>query len=73
LHFLRRFLRSEDGQDLVEYTLLIAFLALSSAALFSSVGSSTSTIWNSAENVLSSSSGTTGPSASQGDGHGGGH
>jgi Flp pilus assembly pilin Flp len=32
--FLRNFWNDEQGQDLIEYTLLMAFVALASAALF---------------------------------------
>jgi Flp pilus assembly pilin Flp len=34
------FLRDEQGQDLIEYTLLMAFVALASAALFLGAGGS---------------------------------
>ncbi len=47
------FLRDEQGQDLIEYTLLLAFVALASAALFISAGGSVSTIWSVASNQLS--------------------
>jgi Flp pilus assembly pilin Flp len=40
-----QFLRDENGQDLIEYTLLIAFVALASAALFMGAGGSISAIW----------------------------
>jgi Flp pilus assembly pilin Flp len=49
----RRFLRDEQGQDLIEYTLLLAFVALASAALFQSVGGSVSGIWGSTSTQLS--------------------
>ena len=39
------FWRDEQGQDLIEYTLLIAFVALASAALFIGTGGSISSIW----------------------------
>jgi len=39
------FLAAEDGQDLIEYTLLMAFVALASAALFIGAGGSINTIW----------------------------
>ena len=42
---MRRFLRAEEGQDLVEYTLLLAFVCLASAALFIGAGQSLSSIW----------------------------
>jgi Flp pilus assembly pilin Flp len=57
-----RFWKEEDGQDLVEYTLLLAFVALASAALFISAGQSISTIWTTAQqhlnNAATSASGT---------------
>ena len=50
---LNGFLRDEQGQDLIEYTLLMAFIALASAAIFTQVGSSVNSIWKSGKNVLS--------------------
>ena len=43
-HFAR-IVREEDGQDLVEYTLLLAFVALASAALFVNAGGAIKGIW----------------------------
>ncbi len=40
------FLHDEQGQDLIEYTLLLAFVALASAALFIGAGRSVSGIWS---------------------------
>lgn len=40
-----RFVREEKGQDLVEYTLLLAFVCLASAALFIGAGKSMASIW----------------------------
>lgn len=53
MNTLLRFLRDEDGQDLIEYTLLMAFIALASAAIFVSAGASVSGIWGTASNQLS--------------------
>ena len=53
---LKNFLRDESGQDLIEYTLLMAFVALASASLFLSAGNSVSTIWQSGSNQLSNAS-----------------
>jgi len=50
---IRNFLKDEQGQDLIEYTLLLAFVALASAALFISAGGSVSGIWSTANNRLS--------------------
>jgi Flp pilus assembly pilin Flp len=44
----------EEGQDLIEYTLLLAFVCLASAALFIAAGNSVNTIWSAANVLLSS-------------------
>ena len=49
---LKTFLREESGQDLIEYTLLLAFVALASAALFIGAGGSVSGIWSIANSRL---------------------
>jgi Flp pilus assembly pilin Flp len=54
--FLKRFWQEEEGQDLIEYTLLMAFIALASASIFVSAGSSVSSIWGSANTQLASAS-----------------
>jgi len=51
---LRNFWNDEQGQDLIEYTLLMAFVALASAALFIGAGKSISSIWTSTNTQLSS-------------------
>jgi Flp pilus assembly pilin Flp len=43
--FLRNLWNDEQGQDLIEYTLLMAFVALASAALFLGAGGSIKSIW----------------------------
>ena len=53
LSFLKKFGQDESGQDLIEYTLLLAFVALASASLFVSAGGSVSQIWGSASTQLS--------------------
>jgi Flp pilus assembly pilin Flp len=47
------FVKDEQGQDLIEYTLLMAFIALASAAIFVNAGTSIKTIWGSASTQLS--------------------
>jgi Flp pilus assembly pilin Flp len=47
------FSKDEQGQDLIEYTLLIAFVALASAALFLGAGGSIKSIWNATNSQLS--------------------
>jgi len=50
--FFRRFIKDEQGQDLIEYTLLLAFVCLASAALFISAGGSVSGIWTATNSQL---------------------
>jgi Flp pilus assembly pilin Flp len=49
---LKNFLADEQAQDLIEYTLLLAFVCLATAALFISSGGSLSGIWNQANSRL---------------------
>jgi Flp pilus assembly pilin Flp len=44
--------REDQGQDLIEYTLLMAFVALASAALFLGAGSSIKGIWSTTNSQL---------------------
>jgi Flp pilus assembly pilin Flp len=52
MKIIKAFLIDENGQDLVEYTLLLAFVCLASAALFISAGGSIGSIWSSANSSL---------------------
>jgi Flp pilus assembly pilin Flp len=49
---LYRLWAEEDAQDLIEYTLLLAFIALASATLMTKAGSSVNTIWTAAGTTL---------------------
>jgi Flp pilus assembly pilin Flp len=53
MSFLTRFCKDESGQDLIEYTLLMAFVALASAALFIGAGGSIQGIWSASNSQLS--------------------
>ena len=55
--FLRNFWQEEQGQDIIEYTLLMAFVALASAALFMGAGGNIKTIWTATNNQLNSAVG----------------
>jgi Flp pilus assembly pilin Flp len=50
--YLKSFWQEEQGQDLIEYTLLMAFVALASAALFLGAGGSIKGIWNASNSQL---------------------
>jgi Flp pilus assembly pilin Flp len=49
----RELLQREDGQDTMEYTLLLAFVAMAAAAIFPVVTDSIKVIWNVMSNHLS--------------------
>ncbi len=49
---LKKLTHDEQGQDLIEYTLLLAFVALASAAVFIGAGNSINGIWTAANNRL---------------------
>jgi Flp pilus assembly pilin Flp len=46
MNLLEQFWRDESGQDLIEYCLLLAFIALAGAAAFIGMGQSTNTLWS---------------------------
>lgn len=46
--------QEEEGQDLVEYSLLLAFIALAAIALLSAAGGSVKSIWTSINANLTS-------------------
>ena len=56
MRFLGNLLRDEQGQDLIEYTLLMAFVALASAALFIGAGGSIKGIWTVTNSQLAAAS-----------------
>jgi Flp pilus assembly pilin Flp len=53
---------NEQGQDLIEYTLLISFVALAAAGLFLGAGGETKDIWVVANNQLAKANGKVSPS-----------
>jgi Flp pilus assembly pilin Flp len=57
-NLLRKFWNEEHGQDLIEYTLLMAFVALASAALFIGAGGSVQGIWSTTNSQLTTANTT---------------
>jgi Flp pilus assembly pilin Flp len=51
--WMKRLFGDERGQDLVEYSLILAFVALAAAALMTTMGQSVTTIWTSADSQMS--------------------
>jgi Flp pilus assembly pilin Flp len=50
--------QEEEGQDLVEYSLLLAFIALAAIALLSAAGNSVKGIWTSINTNLTNAATT---------------
>jgi Flp pilus assembly pilin Flp len=50
---LQQFWSGEEGQDMVEYSLLLAFIALAAVGLLSGIKTSINTIWSSISSNLS--------------------
>jgi len=55
---ISNFVRDESGQDLIEYTLILAFVALAAVAVFSTMGSDISTIWNTISGHMANAAGS---------------
>ncbi len=60
--YLRNFWNDDQGQDLIEYTLLMAFVALASAALFIGAGKSVQGIWTATNSQLAAANSSANPS-----------
>jgi Flp pilus assembly pilin Flp len=51
---LRAFWNREDGQDMVEYSLLLAFIALAAVGLLSGIKVQLTSLWSSINSTLAS-------------------
>ena len=56
LELLKKFVRNEEGQDLVEYALLLVFLALAAIAILPFLGNAVNNVFNQAGSTLTSGS-----------------
>jgi pilus assembly protein Flp/PilA len=56
-NLIQRFIRDEEGQDLVEYAFLLAFIALIAVAGVTLVGTSITNVYNSITGQLTSAGG----------------
>jgi Flp pilus assembly pilin Flp len=52
MQLVYKFWNDAQGQDVIEYTLLMAFVAIASAALFIGAGGSISGIWTTSNSQL---------------------
>jgi Flp pilus assembly pilin Flp len=52
---IKKFIRDEEGQDLVEYALLLVFLALAAIAILPTLGSSVNKVFSQSNSALTAS------------------
>ena len=52
---IKQFIRDEEGQDLVEYALLLVFLALAAIAILPTLGSSVNKVFSQSNSALNAS------------------
>ena len=57
---VRDFMRAEDGQDLIEYALLVALISLVCVAALTAAGGQVNTIFTNIKNRLTSAAANTG-------------
>jgi Flp pilus assembly pilin Flp len=55
LDLMKKFMRDEEGQDLVEYALLLVFLALAAIAVLPTLGSSVNRVFSQSNSSLNAS------------------
>jgi Flp pilus assembly pilin Flp len=58
ISFLKVFCNEEDGQDLVEYSLLLAFLALATIGLLTNARTSLNGLWGTVSTSLNTANTT---------------
>ena len=54
-NLIRRFIREEEGQDLVEYAFLLVFIALTLIAILTTVGTSVNSLFDQVNTGIQSS------------------
>ena len=55
-NLFNRFVREEEGQDIIEYALLAAFISISGYAILTSIGTQVNSIYTKVQSVTSQAS-----------------
>ena len=55
MELMKRFMKDEEGQDLVEYALLLVFLALAAISILPTLGSSVNKVFSQSNSALNAS------------------
>ena len=53
--FMKKFIRDEEGQDLVEYALLLVFIALAAIAVLPTLGKAVNNVFSQSASTLTGS------------------
>lgn len=56
LSYLKTWMESEEGQDIIEYALMVVLVAVVGVILFGAMGTNIKTIWNAVSNVVANAS-----------------
>jgi len=59
-NLIARFVREEEGQDIIEYSLLAAFISISGYLILSSIGSNVNSIYTKVQTATTSAAGAAG-------------
>ena len=71
-HWIQAILSKDEGQDLTEYTLLLAFLALLTTGVMTSVGQSGKAVWSDARTTINTAASASGAATANPTSTGGG-
>jgi pilus assembly protein Flp/PilA len=52
-NLMARFVREEEGQDIIEYALLAAFISISGYAILTSIGTQVNSVYSKVQGVTS--------------------
>lgn len=55
-NLIARFVREDEGQDIIEYSLLAAFISISGYLILSSIGTSVNTIYTKVQTATTAAS-----------------
>jgi len=55
-NLIGRFVREEEGQDIIEYSLLAAFISISGYLILSSIGTNVNSIYSKVQSATASAS-----------------
>ncbi|MDD5059315.1 MAG: Flp family type IVb pilin [Sideroxydans sp.] len=57
IDYVRSWMRSEEGQDIIEYALMVVLVAVVGVILFGTIGGSIKNIWTEVQNVVTTAAG----------------